>query len=37
MDLRGRLIETVGCDVGGTNEDDLVGGSERRVDRDSGV
>ena len=35
MDLRGRLIETVGCDVGVINEDDLVGGSERQVDKET--
>ena len=33
MDLRGRLIKTVGCDVGVTNEDVPVGGSERQVDK----
>ena len=35
MDLRGRLIETVGCDVGVTNEDDPVSGSERQVDKET--
>ena len=35
VDLRGRLIETVGCDVGVTNEDDPVGGSERQVEKET--
>ena len=35
VDLRDRLIETVGCDVGVTKEDDLVGGSERQVDKET--
>ena len=32
-----RHVDKGTCDTGGTPEDDLVGGSERRVDRDSGV
>ena len=35
VDLRGGLIETVGCDVGVTKEDDLVGRSERQVDNET--
>jgi hypothetical protein len=35
VDLRGGLIETVGCDVGVTKEDDLVRGSERQVDKET--
>jgi hypothetical protein len=33
--LRDRFIETVGCDVGVTKEDDLVGGFERQVDKET--
>ena len=35
MDMRDRLIKRVGCDVGVTNEDDPVGGSERQVDKET--
>ena len=34
VDLRGGLIETVGCDVGVTKEDDLAGGSARLVNKE---